>query len=251
MSDIHANTEAFAAVLADLDTRHPDEMINLGDVIGYGPNPEEAMDMLRSRGIASVVGNHEQGMIDAKARAWFNPVSRKAVDITDTLISENTRAYIHDMPLYMVRHACRFVHGCPPQATRLYLYELDDAKLLKVFNKTPERISFVGHTHDLEIISLDGATIRHTPIKAPAATSPQTVDQRVLPLAPDQRHIVNVGAVGQPRDGDPRAKYVLWEPDTHLLTVRYVPYDHAATARKIIALGIPETFAHRLGPCGA
>ncbi|MGE4299006.1 MAG: metallophosphoesterase [Desulfovibrionaceae bacterium] len=243
MSDIHANIEAFAAVLADLDTQRPDDTINLGDVIGYGPNPEEAMAMLRARGIASVVGNHEQGVVDDKARAWFNPVSRKAVDITDTLISDATRAFIRDMPQYILRHGCRFVHGCPPQATRLYLHQATDAALARIFHRIAERITFVGHTHDLELISWDGETITHTPIEAPAAAARQTV----LTLEPDQHHIVNVGAVGQPRDGDSRAKYVLWEPGARRLTVRFVPYDYRATARKILALGIPETFAHRLG----
>jgi diadenosine tetraphosphatase ApaH/serine/threonine PP2A family protein phosphatase len=237
VSDIHGNIEALSVVLADIDALGITEIVALGDNVGYGPRPEEVVARLRERAIPSVMGNHEAGLSSASSLAWFNPVARKALDITRTLVSAGTLAYLAGLPDHLVAHGLRFVHGAPPRAINTYLFELDEEELAGLFGLYPERLCFAGHTHDLKLYTLRGAAAEKRRFDAPAA----------LALEPEARHIVNVGSVGQPRDGDHRAKYVIYDRDEDTLQVRRLEYDNEKTAREIIARGIPETYARRLG----
>ncbi len=237
LSDIHANLEAFRRVLEDIDSRRPgvDEIISLGDTLGYGPEPEACVALLRERGIASVQGNHELAVVKAKYRQWFNPQSRKALRRTCELVSDETVAYIRALPPVLIRHGCLFVHGLPPDSAFRYLYEIKDDDLADLFSQYAEAVAFVGHTHELERISWDGRrAVRHT------------LEQGRYLLDRSRRHIVNIGAVGQPRDGDNRAKYVLWDTQTWALSVRFVAYDIEAAMAGFKPAGMPDQYARRL-----
>ncbi len=237
LSDIHANLEAFHRVLGDIDSRTPrvDEIISLGDTLGYGPEPEACMALLRKRGIVSVQGNHELAVAKAKYRQWFNPQSRKALHRTCELVSDETVVYIRELPRFLIRHGCLFVHGLPPESVFRYLYEIKDDDLGDLFSRFAEAVAFVGHTHELERISWDGlSAMRHS------------LEQGHHVLDRSSRHIINIGAVGQPRDGDNRAKYVLWDTDTWALTVRFVAYDIEAAIAGFKPAGMPDQYARRL-----
>ncbi len=237
LSDIHANLEAFRRVLEDIDSRCPgvDEIVSLGDTLGYGPEPEACMALLRNSGIVSVQGNHELAVAQAKYRHWFNPQSREALLRTCELVSDETVAYIRELPLFLIRHGCLFVHGLPPDSAFRYLYEVTDADLADLFSGFAEAVAFVGHTHELERISWDGRRAMRRPLEQ---------GQHLLDRS--KRHIVNIGAVGQPRDGDNRAKYVLWDTETWALTVRFVPYDVKAAMAGFKPAGMPNQYARRL-----
>ncbi|MFP5259558.1 MAG: metallophosphoesterase family protein [Acidobacteriota bacterium] len=235
LADIHGNLEALTAVLADLDSQHPDVVVSLGDNIGYGPDPEAVLTVLDDRGIASVRGNHEWAAVDPSRRRGFNPQALEALLRTVELLSPDWLARIANYPASLVAGGCRLVHGLPPNDTTTYLFEAGETTLRRAFARTPEPVSLVGHTHMLE-----GATLRD-----------REVDRFELslgenPLDPAARHFLNVGAVGQPRDGDNRAKYGLYDTESHVLTIRAVPYDIEAVARKIVARGLPERYAARL-----
>jgi diadenosine tetraphosphatase ApaH/serine/threonine PP2A family protein phosphatase len=242
LSDVHGNLEALRAVLDDLDAAGAREILNLGDMVGYGPEPEACVRLLRERGAVSVLGNHELGLVEAEARGWFNPQARKALERTRRLVSEDSLAYFRTLPRAVTRAGARFVHGCPPELVTKYLFELDADDLRATFGLYPERLCFAGHTHELERISLtiDGE-VAH-----------KGLGRGVLRLDPAQRHLINAGAVGQPRDGDNRAKYVLWTPDAagyggaDVIDVRCVPYDIAKTAAGILEKGLPAVYADRL-----
>ena len=237
LSDIHANLEAFHRVLGDIDSRTPgvDEIISLGDTLGYGPQPEGCMALLRKRGIVSVQGNHELAVAQAKYRQWFNPQSRKALHRTCELVSGETVAYIRELPRFLIRHGCLFVHGLPPDSAFRYLYEIKEDDLSDLFSRFSETVAFVGHTHELERISWDGRrAMRHT------------LEQGQHVMDRSRRHIINIGAVGQPRDGDNRAKYVLWDTETWDLTVRFVAYDIEAAMAGFKPAGMPDQYARRL-----
>jgi predicted phosphodiesterase len=237
LSDIHANLEAFRRVLEDIDSQHPgvDEIISLGDVLGYGPEPEACINLVRSTGIISVKGNHELAVAQSKYRKWFNPQARQAVIRTCELVSDQTVTYIKEMPLYLIRHGCLFVHGLPPRSAFRYLFEIEDSGLENLFSRFSQSVAFIGHTHDLELVGWDGRRAKRNPLGSGC---------HLLDRA--RRHLINIGAVGQPRDGDNRAKYVLWDTDTWALTVRFVPYNIEATIAGIKAAGMPEQYARRL-----
>jgi len=240
VSDVHGNLEALAAVLADADAQGFSRMVNLGDMVGYGPEPDACVKMLRERGVDSVLGNHEHGLLEAQARNWFNPQARKALDRTRALLSDDALMYFRTLPRTLEAEGALFVHGCPPGLVSKYLYELDDYALREAFALYQNRMCFAGHTHELERISLLG----HEKIER------RPLGKGVCALPPKARHIINAGAVGQPRDGNNKAKYILWEPGTEnspdKLDVRFVSYDIAKTAAAIIEKGLPSVYADRL-----
>ncbi len=241
LSDIHGNLEAFQDVLADMDSQNASQAVNLGDMVGYGPEPDACVKLLRERGIVSVLGNHEHGLLEAQARGWFNPQARKALDRTRALLSDDALMYFRTLARTCEVAGARFVHGCPPGLVSKYLYELDDDALRETFGLYANRLCFVGHTHDLGRISLFDAS---------GKLERKTLGKGVVRLDPAARHIINAGAVGQPRDGDNKAKYLLWEPGDAAtpdrVEVRFVSYDIAKTAAAIIEKGLPAVYADRL-----
>ena len=237
ISDIHGNLEAFRRVLEDIEAMGPDRIVSLGDNIGYGPEPEEVVRLVRERAIPSVMGNHELASTRIGQKRWFNPVARKSVNRTNDLLSKDSLRYLRDLPMSLVIEGCRFVHGCPPDSPRRYLYEYDEQDFTSVFNLYAEDMCFVGHTHELELITHRGGfTIR------------RPLGEGGVELAPGggTRYIVNTGSVGQPRDGNNNAKYAIWDKDSNILEIRYVSYDIDVTANRIRELGFPEQFASRL-----
>jgi Calcineurin-like phosphoesterase. len=247
LSDVHGNLEALRAVLADADARGITRLINLGDMVGYGPEPDACVQLLRERGAQSVLGNHEHGLLEAQARGWFNPQARKALDKTRELLSDDALMYFRTLPRTLEAEGALFVHGCPPGLVSKYLYELDDNDFLDAFDLYGNRLCFAGHTHELERISLVGCGCggdERLKIERKA------FGKGVHVLDRSARHILNAGAVGQPRDGNNKAKYLVWEPQTETapdrVEVRFVPYDIAKTAAAIIEKGLPQVYADRL-----
>jgi len=235
ISDIHGNIEALNEVLGDVDRRNVDQIVSLGDNIGYGPEPEAVIETLCDRGIPSILGNHELAVKEPAYLEWFNPLARKSHIKTRECLSPQALDYCRGLPPTRIVQGCLCVHGCPPDSTITYIFELSRAQLARIFDRMDERICFVGHTHRLEIIAYDGGEAKW---RDPVDTAVQ--------LDPDCQHIINAGSVGQPRDGDNRAKYVIWDTETYTLTVRRVPYDIKVTADRIIELGWPEFYARRL-----
>lgn len=234
MSDVHGNFEALKEVLADLDGQGVDAVYCLGDMIGYGPQPRECADLLRGRGVRCTMGNHEQGLINIIYLRGFNQPAADVLRRTREMISEETYQWLTTRPKAIVEHGCRFVHGLPPDSITEYLWKYRD-EMAGVFARYGEDVCFVGHTHDLmRYTCLRGEPTRH------ALPEGETVLERGV------RHLVNIGAVGQPRDGDNRAKYGVFDLDTRVLTMRFIPYDIKKTADLIVALGFHRGFADRL-----
>ncbi|WCB47180.1 metallophosphoesterase family protein [Nitratidesulfovibrio vulgaris] len=286
LSDIHGNLGAFEAVLADIAAQDVDDIISLGDNVGYGPDPGPVLRLLRQRGIDSVLGNHEAAIADRRRRRRFNSQSREALDLTEAWLDADGRACIASMPPVLLRHGCRFVHGMPPDSPFTYLFEFMGRRLPKVFTLFAEALCFVGHTHDLEVLRCDetgavasvllpqaspdvagqmprgassgassgalhGTTLETSPGAQSEALTLSTASPRVtvqtLVLDAGARHLVNVGSVGQPRDGDPRAKYVVWDDTARTLTVRRVAYDVAAAVHRFAEAGVAQRYIDRLG----
>ena len=235
ISDIHGNLDAFKQVLADIDRSDIDEIVSLGDNIGYGPEPDQVIQKVQARGIPSVLGNHELAMKDPKYLDWFNPAARESLLKTFTLLSDRSKSYIAHQDLCLSSHGYRFVHGFPPDSALTYMFQVSDSRKKSVLAQMKETICFVGHTHMLEMVSYDGKYLNSEPLR-PGITG----------LNPEKKYILNIGSVGQPRDGDNRAKYAILDSSQHLIELRSIPYDIAALDAKIRAAGLPETHALRL-----
>jgi len=240
LSDIHGNLEAFQAVLDEIDDLSIDRVISLGDNIGYGPDSEAVVSLIKTRNIASVLGNHEMAVKKKETLAWFNPTAQKAWAIARAQLSDSSLAWIDTLPRHIVTRGLRFVHGVPPDSVFLYLFQLPEKKVIQKLALSKESVCFVGHTHELGMISWDGTRL------GKKRAVPGT-----YPLEPDRQYIINAGSVGQPRDGTPGAKFVLFDTQTRKLTVKSVSYPFETTRQKIIAAGIPEIYADRLAPAGA
>ena len=235
ISDIHGNLEAFKQVLGDIDESHVDGVACLGDNIGYGPEPEEVVKLVRQREIPCIMGNHELATMEQKCFNAMNPAAQRSMSLTQQLISRDTLYYIDGLKRTMAFHGSLCVHGCPPDSVTTYLFQVSKARLKQVFLAMKEKMCFVGHTHDLSIISFDGERVTWGPL-----------DKGTASLSKDRQYIVNVGSIGQPRDGNNNAKYVIWDVASATIEVRFIPYDIGATASKIMALGFPGFNAKRL-----
>lgn len=235
LSDIHANLEALREVLMDLDRQEVDGAVSLGDNVGYGPEPDRVVRLLRLRGIPSVMGNHEWGLMDRANQDWFNPQARAALERTEELLSEESLAYCRSLPFFWLEGGCRFVHGCPPDDVVTYLFHLSDEEVRGLLHNMKERLCFVGHTHDLVLVRLDQDRL-----------AVQKLGPGLHVMEGEGPWLINAGSVGQPRDGDNRAKYLIWEPDNRTLEARFISYDIQKTAEGILAAGIPRVYADRL-----
>lgn len=235
ISDIHANLEAFKQVLMDIGKSNIDNMICLGDNVGYGPEPEQVVTMIKDHSIPTVMGNHELAVINQKYLSLFNPLARKSLLRTIELLSEETINFISGLEPFLIRYECRFVHGFPPDSAAMYLFHVSEDELLLTFKQMKERICFLGHTHRLEIIDFNGQTVTHAPLT-----------KSIISLDKNRQYIINIGSVGQPRDGNNCAKYVIWDTLIDNIEVKFIPYDIVSVIDKIISAGLPTEHAVRL-----
>lgn len=235
ISDIHANWDALDEVLRDIDALQIDAIVDLGDNIGYGPEPNRVIQTLMERNLPSVLGNHELAVVNPKYLNWFNPIAKASLLKTIEMLTDESRRYIYGLKTHLLRYGCRFVHGFPPDSPTLYHFEIPAPEKIRILKKIKQRICFIGHTHDVNLISFDGSQLTH-----------QALEKGTTVLAPNCRYIISSGSVGQPRDGNNNAKYIIWDEAAEKIEVRHVPYDIAKTAAKIIAAGLPKVHADRL-----
>jgi predicted phosphodiesterase len=236
LSDIHGNLEALQAVAADINARGADRIICLGDNIGYGPDPEEVVRYIRNQGYESILGNHEFALFDRRARKWMNFQAEENNIVTQKLLSEESLAYCCTLPKVLAFDDGYFVHGFPPASVFRYLNRQPDDRLAALLASAPYSVLFLGHTHRLQLVRMQHDVVIR-----------QALGRGHLVLQAGQKYIINAGSVGQPRDGDNHAKYLLWDRAAATIDVRFVAYDYSATMHKIRDRGFPEAYADRLG----
>src|SRR5919205_3252314 len=235
ISDIHGNLEALEAVLSDV----PDgieRIYCLGDVIGYGANPNECCDLVREREMPLITGNHDLAVTDLSTDlAWFNPVAAAAIEWTREQLTEENAHFLRTLSRTMQEGGILFVHGSvrdPDEDIVNAAVARENLAALK--KKYPDvQVCFFGHTHVKAI--------------APSPNGPIT-GSGALDLTSGGPYLVNPGSVGQPRDGDTFASYVLAEnvPDGPQITYHFVEYDVEKAQTKIRAAGLPNILADRL-----
>jgi diadenosine tetraphosphatase ApaH/serine/threonine PP2A family protein phosphatase len=232
ISDVHANLEALNVAL---DLIAPtDGILCLGDVVGYGPNPNECVELIRERATATVLGNHDVAAIDNFGLAYFNPAARLAMEWTQTVLTAENSAWLNTLGYEFRMPECLLVHGAP---VNYFEYILDKPAAARAFAATDAPLVFIGHTHIAEYYALrpDGS-IDHKHFQQGGTFS----------LDEGSRYIVNVGSVGQPRDLNPRASFAFFEPAARSVTITRYDYPIARVQEKIASVHLPEALARRL-----
>jgi diadenosine tetraphosphatase ApaH/serine/threonine PP2A family protein phosphatase len=233
VSDVHANLAALTAVLEDAGSF--DQLWSLGDVVGYGPDPEACIAATRAADHLAIPGNHDWGVLGKLDLEDFNQDARLANLWTRDQLSEEARQYLEELPQTRVVGEITLAHGSPRYPIWEYLFYATTASLSFAHLTTP--VCLVGHTHI--------PVVFYQPSEgAPAQMLELPVGE---PLVLDQgRYIVNPGSVGQPRDGDPRAAYMLLDPDNLTVEHRRVAYPVEETQERMRAAGLPARLISRL-----
>ncbi len=234
ISDVHANLTALEAVLADAGT--VDEVWCLGDVVGYGPDPNEVVGRLRSLpNLTCMLGNHDVAVLGQMNFAVFNNDARKSLIWQQKAISPENRAFLESLPKdTQVKGKVSLAHGSPRDPVWEYVLNTLTARLNFEAFETP--YCFVGHSHIQCMFRYDEERDRVT-LDVP-------MPGQVTRLTP--RAILNPGSVGQPRDRDHRAAYAIFDQENDFWEPRRVPYDFDAVQKRIRELGLPEKHAARL-----
>lgn len=237
LTDIHANREAFEAVLADLAARRVDRLVFLGDIVGYGPDPGWCLDRvmaLAAQGALVVRGNHDRAV--GVPDGTLNVNARRVIDWTVDRLTVPQKRFLEELPLVIEEDDLLFAHASANDPGD-WIYVTNEMKARPSFLVSKARLILVGHVHKPALYSCD--------IGGRVAGHPVPVGHPV-PLLRSRRWLAVVGSVGQPRDGSSLAGYAILDKATNELTFRRVGYDSATTARKVRSAGLPEALAMRL-----
>ncbi len=227
ISDIHGNLEALTSALDYIHQQGITEVYCLGDIVGYGPNPNECVEIVRQQCKVVLMGNHDYAAIGLARIEYFNEFAKLATYWTMDRLSPANKEFLKGLPFMHQTDRMLMVHASPTHPSHwYYILNMNDALLeMQSFR---QNVCFVGHSH-VPIVFNQKETIRSDVI-----------------IEPNQKYIVNVGSVGQPRDGDPRLSFVIFDLESGKLQYVRLEYDVKRTYEKIIKNGLPEFLAERL-----
>lgn len=234
ISDVHSNIEALQTVLDELDVLRFDELICLGDIVGYGPSPNECCDTLQIRRCTSIAGNHDEAAAKDWGIDYFSPLAREALEWNKAALTQNHLKFLQGLPRERRFDGFDIVHGAPVYH---FDYILDVIDAQAAFERTDAALTFVGHSHIAEVYFQDSAG--------------RTYQQRLLhggriEISPEYRYIVNPGSVGQPRDRNPQASFAVFDASEGFVDVRRVTYDVRRVQDRIEAAHLPSQLGDRL-----
>lgn len=235
ISDIHGNYHALQAVLEELEQENVDQIVCCGDVVGYGARPNECVEIMRSMEIPTIAGNHDHAALLLTDISNFNEIARQAVLWTKKVLTEENMEFLRNLPLTLRDSANNvfYVHASPKEPGEWnYILTMGEARMN--FNYFNEQICFIGHSHQPFIIENDEGNLA-------CPTRPE------IEIHEGRRYLINVGSVGQPRDHNWRACYVVCDFEERRLEIKRCEYDLAACQAAIHAAGLPRELAERLG----
>jgi predicted phosphodiesterase len=236
LSDIHSNLEALEVALAWLDTQKVDEVVCLGDVVGYGPNPNECCDLVKKAASVTLLGNHDAAVIGAMSTEYYYEAARVAIQWTRRQLSTRNLDWLYKLP-YTFRRSemgLGFFHSAPicPSGYFYVVFKDDAIAHVRMAGKLPQ-ISILGHSHLIRAFRIhDGKVSETQPAKVRREDS--------------ARFLVSVGSVGQPRDRDPRGAVSTVDSETGEIVIHRFDYDRELTASKIAQAALESRFGERL-----
>lgn len=229
--DIHANLHALQAVLTDAQTQSCTHYVCMGDIVGYNAFPHECLDIVRKLDCPVIKGNHDEQASMLGSQEGFNPLAEEAMNWTREQISDADKDWLRTLRLQRQVRDFTIVHATLDTPHKWgYVFNQLDAAASFSYQHTP--VCFIGHTHTPKAYVRDGSV--------------RTVALDVLSLQPGKKYLVNVGSVGQPRDGDWRAAYCIYDTESHEIALRRLDYDLEGAQKAILKAGLPEKLADRL-----
>jgi diadenosine tetraphosphatase ApaH/serine/threonine PP2A family protein phosphatase len=233
LSDIHANLEALEAVVADARGEGADRFACLGDVVGYNADPVACVDLVRALPcLPCIRGNHDEMAAGDRALLGINSMAFTAMTWTRLQLDDERRSWLGGLPLFHEEPDAVYVHASLDDPAGWH-YVHDAKEAAANFAHQSRRVCFIGHSHQPGGWRDDGSSVKKGQGES-------------FTIADDDRWLVNVGSVGQPRDHDPRASYALYDIEAGTVRLRRVSYDVGAAQAKILAAGLPESLAKRL-----
>ena len=231
IADIHSNLEALEVVLNDAKEQKCTHYACVGDVVGYGANPKECLDIVRSMGMPVVKGNHDEYCSSEEDLEGFNPHAAEAVNWTRKQLSKEDRAWLRDQKYIRLVASFSMVHATLDGPQR-WGYVFDKLAAAASFTYQNTAVCFFGHTH------VPVAFVRDSMVRGGTYSK--------VRVEPGKKYFVNVGAVGQPRDGNPKSGYVVYDLNESTIELRRLDYDIPKAQKKIIEAGLPQRLADRL-----
>src|SRR3954469_150210 len=231
IADIHANLEAFNTVLEDIKTQNCTHVACLGDVVGYNANPKECLDMVRAMNVPVVKGNHDEYCSSENDLEGFNPHAAEAINWTRDQLTAEDRQWLRDLKYIRLVASFTLVHATLDGPQR-WGYVFDKLAAAASFTYQNTSVCFFGHTH------VPVAFIRDSVVRGGTYSK--------FKVEPGRKYFVNVGSVGQPRDGNPKAAYVIYDLDEGSIELRRLDYDIPKAQQKILEAGLPPRLADRL-----
>lgn len=234
IADLHANLEALQAVLEEIDKRGVQKIVCLGDLTGYNANPNEVVDIIRERGIPTIMGNHDAAVCGLEEPWFFRDSAKRAIEWQFEQLRDDNKSWLTQAPEQIAFNTTYLiVHGSPGSRDDYIVDWLDAMRQLEYLEAPKINVCFFGHTHRPSFFS-------------EKCNDTQTVADSVVTLNQSNRYFINPGAVGQPRDHDPRAAYGLFDTDKMTFEFCRVEYDIDLCVKKVLQAGLPSDLARRL-----
>lgn len=232
-SDVHANLEALEACILDFRAENLDKLFFIGDAVGYGPSPDKCVELINEIAEVKLMGNHDYAALGLMETDYFNQYAAESMGWTKNYISEKTIEIMSDFELKYVIDDTLLIHSSPrePESWH-YILDMEDAE--ENFDFFTQKICLVGHTHRPYIVSKSES--------GDAILSKETEEI----IKDEYRYLINIGSVGQPRDGDPRSCYLIYDTEKKLARLKRVSYDVKGTQKTMAEVGLPEYLIDRL-----
>lgn len=228
ISDIHGNLEALNKVLDYVAKNNIDQLYCLGDIVGYGPNPNECVELIRQQAQKTVIGNHDHAVLGLTSTEYFNDFAKLSTYWTQNILTAENIDYLSALDFTLAIDDVYLVHSTPSDPP-MWHYILSEIDARHEFNYFEQKICFIGHSHFPIVFHQNGYSRKNK-----------------YKLDNANKCIINVGSVGQPRDGNPKACFCVYDTDTHEIDYVRLAYDIEQTRQKIIAAGLPVFLADRL-----
>jgi len=236
VSDIHSNLEALNSALEIINKMNVNAVFSCGDIIGYGPNPEECINIIKKLSADSVVGNHDYAVNHREEEELFNAYARLAIQWTRKVLTAESQLFIKNLPLFIEHKDFTLFHGSLDKNNPFdYILSLQDASLS--FKNIKTQVGFFGHSHIAGyFVKSKENRINYFPC----------ISGCKINLKADEKYLINVGSIGQPRDGNPKGAFAIYDTEKQTVEIIRFTYDIETTYKKIVQIGLPRFLGERL-----